>query len=123
MTQPAKTVVYYAYATTSAVSGGATASSSFSIFMPETSASTTSAFLELTGLSLTSGTNNVQVWVNSQAAKTYAIASNKNLFKIVYKIDGGNINIDPTANTVYVNPSIDAYIVSSRIVITYKYTP
>ncbi|MEK7635478.1 MAG: fibronectin type III domain-containing protein [Patescibacteria group bacterium] len=123
VTQPAKTTVYYAYATTSVVSAGATASSSFSIFMPETSASTTSAFLELTGLSLTSGTNNVQVWVNSQTAKTYAIASNKNLFKIVYKIDGANINIDPTPNAVYIIPSIDTYVVSSRIVITYKYTP
>lgn len=124
VTQPAKTTVYYAYATTSVISAGATDSSSFSIFMPETSASTTSAFLELTGLSLTSGINNVQVWVNSQTAKTYTIASNKNSFKIVYKIDGGNINIEPIASsTVYVNPSIDTYITSGRIVITYKYTP
>ena len=45
--------------------------------MPENATSTKSAFVELFGLSLTSGTNNVQVYVNSQPAKTYIINSNK----------------------------------------------
>ncbi len=121
--KPAKTATFYAFATSSVISAGSTASSTFIVYMPEQSTSTISAFVELTGLSLAVGTNNVQIWVNSQAAKTYAINSNKTFFRIIYKIDGGNLNIDPSTNAVYVNPSLDTYIISSRVKVTYSYTP
>lgn len=123
VSQPAKTTQFHIWGKTGSVIGGNQASTTFSVFMPENATSTKSAFVEINGVSLSNGTNNVQIQVNSQAVKTYVINSNETQFKILYKVDPGNINIDPTANIFYITPSLDTYIVSSKIYITYSYTP
>ena len=80
--------------------------------------------MEIAAISNSGGTNNFAVWVNSQASKTYAInASNITYFKVLYKIEPANLFIDPTANIIYLNPSLNTYVVSARIVVTYAYTP
>ena len=124
VSQPAKTTKFFATSTTGLVTGGATASSTFSVHRPESSASTTSAFLEIAAISNSGGTNNFAVWINSQASKTYVInASSITYFKVLYKIEPANLNVDPTSNVIYLNPSLNTYVVSAKVVVTYAYTP
>ena len=92
--------------------------------MPENSTSTKSAFLEISAISLSGGTNNFSVWVNSQASKTYAInASSITHFKVLYKIEPANLNVDPATNVIYINPSLTTYVASAKIIVTYAYAP
>lgn len=123
VSQPAKTTQFHIWGKTGSVTGSSQASTTFSVFMPENATSTKSAFVEINGISLNNGTNNIQLQVNSQAAKTYVINSNETQFKILYKIDPANVNIDPTNNVFYITPSLDTYIVSAKIYVTYSYTP
>lgn len=123
VTQPSKSTKFYAMGLGDVVAGGSATSTDFSVYVSETSYGVKSAFIELAGTSLVNGTNNIQVQVNGQAAKTYAIASNQSSFKIVYKIDSANINVDPTLNTLTITPDQDTYVASAKITITYAYTP
>lgn len=123
VTQPAKTVKFYINGLTGAVSGGGSTSTSFSVYIPEATISIKSAFVELTAISNTSGTNNFQVAVNAQATSTYAIASGESFFKLIYPVDSGNLNIDPTGNILNLAPSLSANIVSAKIYVTYGFTP
>ena len=121
--QPAKTVNYYALGVAGVINSAATASTTFSVIIPEASISIISAFVELSAISLASGINNFQIQVNSQAVKTYTIDSGESFFKIFYKIDSANLNIDPQNNIIYLTPSLATYIASAKIIITYAYTP
>ena len=123
VTQPAKTTQFHIWGKTGIITGTNQASTTFSVFMPENATSTKSAFVEINGVSVSNGTNNVQIQVNSQPAKTYVINSNETQFKILYKVDAANVNVDPAGNIFYITPSLDTYIVSAKIYVTYAYTP
>ena len=79
--------------------------------------------LELSGYSAANGTNNIAVSVNSQATSTYAVASNGNAFRVLYKIDSANINFDPVSNTLSLNPSEDLNLSSAVLFLTYSFAP
>ena len=125
--QPAKTTKFYAMGLISQVTGGNTASTTFSVVMPENATSTKSAFVEIRGIYDTNGTspNDIAVYVNSQASKTYVIPDTavKTHFKIIYKVDP--VNIDPSVNTIYITPESNTtiFISSVDIYVTYAYTP
>jgi len=124
--QPGKTVSFHIIGSAGAISGGGSTAPTFTVGLPETSPSIKSAFVELTGISGTSGTNTVGVQVNGQAIGSYVIdAVSKTQFKILYLVDPANltINDDPTINTLTISPSLDTYISSAKIVVTYAYTP
>jgi hypothetical protein len=123
ITQPVKTTVFYILGRTGQVAGSTLATSTFAVVITETAPDIKSAFVELTGMSLSAGTNNVQVQVNSETNRIYSIDSNNNYFKILYPVSAMNINLDPATNILYVTPSMDTYIVSARILTTYGYTP
>ena len=123
VTQPAKTTKFFVDSFAATLNGGTSTSSSFAVYVPENSVSIKSAFLELNGFSPSSGTNNVAVSVNGQATSTYAVASNSNSFRILYKVDAANINFDPVANTFRFNPSLDTNISSAVLYLTYSFAP
>jgi hypothetical protein len=123
VTQPAKTTKFFIDSIPSVVSGGSATSSSFSIYVPENSVSVKSAFLELSGFSPSSGTNDISLSVNSQATSTYAVAANANSFKILYKLDPANINFDPVGNVFVVSPSLNTNILSAILSLTYSFAP
>jgi hypothetical protein len=122
VTQPAKTVRFYVIGQQAALSGGLTATSSFAVYIPESSVAIKSAFLEINGISPVTGTNNIQVAVNSQSPLTYSIASASN-FKLLYKVDPANINLDPVANLLSLTPSTNVNIISAKVFVTYSFEP
>lgn len=122
VTQPAKTVRFYVSDREETLAGGVATSTVFSIYVPEDSVSIKSAFLELAGISPVSGTNNLQVQINGQTELTYSIASASG-FKILYKVDPANINLDPVDNTLILTPSADTNIISAKIFATYSFEP
>lgn len=122
VTQPAKTLRFYADSRLDALAGGVATSTSFSVHIPEDSVSIKNAFLELTGISPVSGTNNIQVQVNGQPSLTYDIASASS-FRILYRIDGANLNLDPVANTLTLAPSSDVNIIGAKVFVTYSFAP
>lgn len=126
VSQPAKTTSFYITGKTGTIAATITDSTNFSVLVPETFPVVKSAFVEITGITNSPGTNNVQVQVNSQAAKTYAIdAASKSHFKIIYEITSGNLNLNdiPLTNTLAITPSLDTYIASAKVVASYAYTP
>jgi hypothetical protein len=123
VTQPAKTTKFYVNSIAGLLSGGTATSSSFSVYVPENSVSVINAFIELSGFSPNSGTNNIAVSVNGQATSTYSIASGANYFKVLYPVSGANLNFDPSANTISLNPSLDLSIASAELVLTYSFAP
>lgn len=123
VTQPAKTTKFYVGSVAGVITGGNATSSTFSVYVPENSVSVKNAFIELTGFSPNSGTNNVAVSVNNQATSTYSIASNGNSFKVLYPVSGANLNFDPIANTFNINPSLATNITSAELILTYSFAP
>jgi hypothetical protein len=123
VTQPAKTTKFYVGSVAGLLTGGAATSSDFSVYVPENSVSVKNAFIELTGFSPNSGTNNVAISINNQATSTYSIASNGNSFKVLYPVSGANLNFDPIGNTFNINPSLDTNITSAELVLTYSFAP
>lgn len=123
VTQPAKTTKFYIAGVDGALAGGASTSTSFSVYVPENSVSVISSFVELTGFSSGWGTNNIGVSVNGQATSTYSFASGSNSFKILYPVNSSNLNFDPIANTFNVSTSLGASIVSSELILTYSFAP
>jgi hypothetical protein len=123
VTQPAKTTKFYVGSVEGLLTGGTATSSAFSVYVPENSVSVKNAFIELTGFSPNSGTNDVAVSVNNQATSTYSIASNGNSFKILYPVSGANLNFDPIGNTFNIQPSLDTNITSAELVFTYSFAP
>jgi hypothetical protein len=95
--------------------------------------------LEVTGYSLGGGTNSVQLQVNGQAVKTFAIdASSATHFRVLYPIDSGTLNVNddlpctdgnpsgtPPCNRFKIVPSVgqDINIGSAQVITTYGYTP
>lgn len=123
VTQPAKTTKFFVNSIAGLLSGGTVASSNFSVFVPENSVSIKSAFLEINGFSPSAGTNNIAVSVNNQATSTYAISSNGNSFKILHRVESADLNFDPIANTLNLNPSADVNISSAVLSLTYSFAP
>lgn len=126
ISQPAKTTSFYITGKTGIIAATVIDSTNFSVLAPETSPIVKSAFVEVTGITNNSGTNNVQIQVNSQTVKTYAIdAASKSYFKIIYEITSGNLNLNdiPLTNTLAITPSLDTYIASAKVVVSYAYTP
>lgn len=126
VTQPGKTISFHIIGRTTAISGGGSAAPTFSVLIPENAPIIKSAFVEMTGISGTTGTNTIGMQVNGQAIGSYIIdAASKTQFKILYSIDPANVNIndDPAINTLTISPSLDTYISSAKIVVTYAYTP
>lgn len=126
VTQPAKTVKFFISGLTGAVSGGGLATSSFSVYIPEASYSIKDAFVELSGISAGNGTNNLAVQVigaGEQATSTYAIASNETFFRVFYPISAANLNLDPSANIIYVSPSLATDIMAAKLYVNYAFTP
>lgn len=126
VTQPAKSVSFHIIGRTTVISGGGSASPTFAVPISETSPEIKSAFVEISGISGSGGTNNIQMQMNGQAAVAYAVdASAKTHFKILYKVDAANVAIggDPAANTLTITPSIDVFIASARLIVMYAYTP
>ena len=123
VTQPAKTTKFYVGSIGGNLAGGAATSSSFSVYVPENSVSVINSFIELTGVSPVSGTNNVAISVNGQATSTYSIASGGNSFKILYPVSSANLNFDPIGNVLNLNPSLDVNITSAELVLTYSFAP
>lgn len=126
VTQPNKTTQFFVVDNSNIISAGTLATNAFSVLTSETSPSVKSAFVELTGITNSPGTNSVQVQVNSQAARTYVIdAAAKTTFKIYYEVTAGNLNLNdsPSANVFKITPSLDTYIVSAKIHVNYAYTP
>lgn len=126
VSKPAKTTSFYITGKTSTIAAAAVDSTNFSVLVPENSPVVKSAFVEITGITNNPGTNNVQVQVNSQTAKTYAIdAASKSHFKIIYEITSGNLNLNdtPSTNTLSITPSLDTYIASAKVAVSYAYTP
>ena len=122
--KPARTTEFYIKGYNLMIAGSAATSSNFSVPAPETDAAVKSAFVEITAISGSSGTNNFQVQVNSETAKTYAIdASAITHFRVIYPIASLYLNDTPSANTLTITPSLDTYIASARVVVTYEYTP
>lgn len=128
VTDPAKTTTFFVIGATSTISGGATATSSFSVYMPENSTSTQSIFLVINGIYDTTGSspNGIEIWINSESSKIYAIptgSSSKSAFKIIHKIN--SINIDPGTNIFYIKPQTNTSvnISSAEVIITYSYSP
>ncbi|MFZ2310789.1 MAG: hypothetical protein WAW11_04585 [Patescibacteria group bacterium] len=123
VTQPAKTTKFYVGGVAGTIIGGTATSSDFSIYVPENSVSVKNAFIELTGFSPNSGTNDVAISVNNQATSTYSIASNSNSFKVLYPVSGANLNFDPIGNIFNIQPSLDTNITSAELVFTYSFAP
>lgn len=126
VTQPGKTVSFHIIGRTTVISGGGNASPTFSIPVPENSPTIKNAFVELSGISGSAGTNTIQVQVNGQAAQAFVIdAAAKTHFKILYQVEPANVylNDSPSVNTLSISPSLDAYVSSARIVMTYGFTP
>jgi hypothetical protein len=122
--KPARTTEFYIKGYNLMIAASAATSSSFSVPAPETAAAVKSAFVEITAISGSAGTNNFQVQVNSETAKTYAIdASAITHFRVIYPIAGLYLNDTPSVNTLTITPSLDTYIASARVVVTYEYTP
>ena len=121
VTDPGKTTLFYISGATGAVSSYA--SSSFLVHIPEAVYSVKSAFVELTGVTAGAGTNNVAVSVNSQATSTYAIAAGESFFRILYRVTGANLYLDPTSNVLAISPSISTNIFSAQIYVTYSFAP
>ncbi|MEK9154827.1 MAG: hypothetical protein AAB596_02055 [Patescibacteria group bacterium] len=127
VTQPAKTTKFFVIGATSTIAGGSTASTSFAVYMPETAASTTSAFAVIRGIYDTTGSspNKIGIQINSQAVKYYEIPLilGKGHFKFIYQII--TLNVDPTTNTLYITPEANTSVnVSSvDVSVTYKYSP
>jgi hypothetical protein len=119
--QPAKTAEFFITGLTGSISGLTTAT--FSIHTPETAVATKSAFIEITGISASNGTNNIEVQMNAQSSQTFSVNTNAagTEFKMLYKVT--DINVDPTDNTLYITPSIATYIASAKLIFTYAYTP
>ena len=123
VTQPAKTTKFFVASVGATLPGGSATSTDFSVYVPENSVSVKSAFIELSGHSSVNGTNNIAISVNSQATSTYAVASNGNAFRVLYKIDPANINFDPVGNTLSLNPSSDLNLSSAVLFLTYSFAP
>jgi hypothetical protein len=127
---PAKTTKFFAMSLSSVVAGGSIASTSFSVYMPESgppSPTVVSAFMEVTGVYDTTGSspNRIGIRVNSQAVKYYVMpaVSSKSNFKIIYPVS--SVNINPVLNVFYIEPetNINVYGVSAEADVTYSYTP
>lgn len=126
VTQPGKTTTFHIMGRPATVTAASTASSTFSVLIPETAPLIKSAFIELSGISNSAGTNNIQVQVNGLDSQTFVLdASNKTYFKIMYQVNTANLNINdtPSANSFSIIPSLDTYISSAKIIVTYAYTP
>ena len=122
VTQPAKTVRFYVIGQQTALTGGLLATSSFAVYIPESSVAIKSTFLEINGISPVTGTNNIQVAVNNQSPLTYNIASASN-FKLLYKVDPANLNLDPVDNLLSLTPSTNVNIISAKVFVTYSFEP
>jgi len=123
VTQPAKTVRFYINSIPGALAGSVATSSNFSVYVPESSVSVKSAFLELKGFSPAMGLNNIYVSVNGQASVTYTSGSFYNNFRILYKIDPANLNFDPIVNTMNLSSDSSIYFTSANLVLTYSFAP
>jgi hypothetical protein len=141
VTQPGKTVSFHVAGETGVIANNSGNGSSyyFSVFIPETAYSFKSSYLEVTGYSLGGGTNSVQLQVNGQAVKTFAIdASSATHFRVLYPIDSGTLNVNddlpctdgnpsgtPPCNRFKIVPSVgqDINIGSAQVITTYGYTP
>jgi len=123
VTQPAKTNKYYITSIPAQIAGGATATSSFSVYVPENSVVVKSAFLEMNASSPTSNWNSINVDINGSGSTTYLIPANTNYFQIIRKINPAYLNFDPTANTISINPSANLNISSANLVLTYSFAP
>jgi hypothetical protein len=126
VTQPAKTTTFYLLGRTGILTGGSTSSTTFSVLAPETTPTVKSAFVVVTGISASGGTNNVSVQVNNQSVSSYVIdASSQTPFTLVYNITPATLylNDNPQSNVLRVIPSIDTSITSAKVVVTYAYTP
>lgn len=126
VTQPNKTTEFFIVGNSNVISAATLATAGFSVITSETSPTVKSAFVELTGISNSPGTNSVQVQVNGQAARTYVIdAAAKTTFRIYYEVSGANLNFNdtPSENVFSITPSLDTYIVSAKMYVNYAYTP
>lgn len=127
VSSPAKTVRFFVDGMTGQLAASTLATSSFKVDLPENTiedpVTIKSAYLEVTGITTSNGTNNIELQVNSQAATTTTMASNNNSFKVVYDISPGTLYLDGTDNVFNITPSIATNIISAAVIITYAYTP
>lgn len=132
-----RTTEFYAMSRTAVVSGGATATSSFTVFIPEDGYSIQSAFVEISGIfaaESSGSTAQFSVYANDQSQVNYTVNTSATVntpFAIVHSIPAGNLIVATPANpnnsnTFYVvvgsgDPSVS--IVSAKVVVTYYHTP
>jgi len=121
--QPAKTTKFPINSSGGLIPGGAATSSAFYIYVPETSISVKSAFIEIKGFSPSTGTNNISISVNDQSTSTYAVLSSGNSFRILHKVLPDNLNFYPLSNTFNLNSSANLNLSSAVLSLTYSFAP
>jgi len=125
-TQPAKSIVFHINGAQDFYPAAILQIVPFSTLIPEVGTQVKSAWVEISGISDGTGTNNLAIQVNSHTVTTYNIESvGKTPFRILYQIPGNQLNINdiPGQNQLKITPSMNTYIVSSSVMMLYSYVP
>ncbi len=134
-----RTTEFFAMARTAVISAGATATSSFVVYIPESGYTIQSAFVELSGVfggNDADGSAGLRLYVNSQGQVNYTVNTATGAvttpFSIIHSVPVAYLNVaTPTepnnSNTLYVSiPSAgdpSASVISAKILVTYYHTP
>ena len=146
VSNPAKTVKAYINGATGSVSGATTYY--FTVNVPETAPSVTSAYVEVSGLVSGGFSGTVTVQANSATSRAYSVstaASTPTLYRFLYPINSPNTevnlnlnNVAPCSNDntpglplqeagcnkIVITPSTGSInVLSANIIINYSYTP
>lgn len=121
ITQPGKTTIFFVTSSVNGLIGLAT--SSFSVYMPETLPVIKDAYVEITGFTQDTIANSITVSVNAQPSQAFVVDTGQSFFRILYKVDPANVAVDPQTNEFSITTSLNTTITSARIIVTYAYTP
>ena len=121
---PAKTAVFHIAGATGAISSST--DYPFAAPIPEDATTTKSAFVEITGVYLSSSASSKDIGINfnSQGLRTYVVpvptTPTISFFKFIHPVNSVNPNniltVAPQANTT-------VYVTSARLIVNYAYTP
>ncbi len=140
VTKPAKTTKSYINGATGLVSGATTYY--FTVSIPETAPTIQNAYIEVFGV-VSGGVGTVTVKANGALSRAYDVsATNPTFYRFLYQIPSPgtetNLNLNdeapcsgavvpgtpPLCNNIVVTPSgVSMYVLSSKILNTYSYTP
>ncbi len=129
VSQPSKTVYFGVLSNGDIVQSGGSATSTFSIVIPEQSIQYQSIFLDIRGIYGTSGATanaSLSVKVDNESSVTYALPGGRTIlspWRLYHKVSA--LLLSPGTNTIEVTagPDTTLYGVGADIIVTYSYTP